>query len=253
MKISVKNHNQINFNSKTKFKNYLKKLKTMPSQFNRPISESHIKTMQESVEVLGVLRPIIVIKTSSFGEGYTLYKGDGQHLTQAIINVPNNNLTGIKSVIEVDIERIDEIIPFVSKLNTTSKSWSLQNYLDAWCTHGLEDYNFLAKQREETGLGLGGLIEVYLNRRASGNKTFKDGKFHAKRKIGNQTIALYKTAVASGLKQSNSSWLAFSRFIVDNSQIDRQEMLNTIRTLSTMFSIKGDREYFLLLFRTHCK
>jgi hypothetical protein len=243
----------LTFKNANDFKKFLYGVKVMPSQFNRPIKESHVGKMMMSVEKIGIQRAIIIIKTACFGEGVQLYFGDGQHLGKAILNIPVKKLEGHKVALINEINAVDEIIPFVSKMNSTASNWSMRNYLDAWVTHGLPDYKFLLGVHEETGYGISPLVEAYLNRRGYGNVTFKQGKFKANKAQGTRVISLYESAVALGLRKSNSSFLAFVRFVVDHSTLDEAHLLQSIGRNKSLFSVKFSRDGYLALLRAHCK
>lgn len=240
------------FDSKTKFKNYLKKLKIMPMQFNRPTSEAHIKRMQDSVMNVGIQRGINVVVTDAFNGVMTPYIADSQHLTRGILNIKNADLFGHLIVFENHLDNQEDIINFVTRMNSTAKNWGLKNYLAAWCTYGLTDYKFLRAKHEETGYGISPLVEAYSNRRGFGNATFKQGKFVADKEVGNKIITLYETACELGLYKSNSSFLAFVRFYVDNT-VDDAELLNSISRSGNLFSKKFSRDGYLALLRSHCK
>jgi len=240
------------FDSKTKFRNYVKGLEIMPMQFNRPTSEAHIKRMQKSVVEVGIQRGINVIITDVFTGVETPYIADSQHLSRGVLNLKNKQLFGHLVSFENHIDNKEDIIRFVTLMNSTAKNWSLKNYLNAWCTYGLSDYLFLKEKHEETGYGINPLVEAYSNRRGFGNATFKQGKFVADRQVGNAIVTLYEASCDVGLNKSNSSFLAFVRFYIDNS-IEDAVILQTIQKNSHMFNKKFNREGYLALFRNYCK
>lgn len=254
MSKAVRTGATLNFDSKIKFKNYLKDLQVMPSQYNRDINEAHITSMQRSIEILGIQRGIVVIVTDAFNGTETRYIADGQHLREAILNAPNKDLDGHLNAFENHIDKIEDIIPFVSRMNSTAKNWSLEEYLNSWCTHGKEDYLYLRKVQQETKHSLNGLVEAFQGGRTKGNRAFKQGQFKANKELGCATLESYDMACEMGLYRNQSSFLAFVRFVVDHKdKLNFVDMLNIINRNKRAFSVKNNREFYFGLFRGLCK
>jgi len=224
----------------------------MPTMYNRPTSEAHIKTMAESVKKIGVQRAINVIVTDVFGGGMRKFYADGQHLGKAIPLIENADLFGHYAGFENHVEKIEDIIPFVSQMNSTAKNWSLKDYLNSWCTTGKKNYEFIRDLQNETKHGLNGLVEAFSNCRGFGNHTFKQGKFAPKKTIGNKTLKLYNDACGMGLHRCNSSFLAFVRICIDHQTLDSTFMLQKIEKNRPLFSAKFNREGYLQLLRNYC-
>ena len=134
-------------------------------------------------------------------------------------------------------------------MNSTAKNWTLNDYLNAWVTHGLEDYDYIRNVSLKTGYGLSGLIEAFSSKIHSGNTDFKNGVFVANKENGLKLIELHKKAVAMGLRNCNSSFLAVVRFFVANPEIDEVKFLKGI-SKDKHFANKFNRDSFISLFKT---
>lgn len=227
---------------------FLKTLELMPVRYNRAVKRAHARKMAQSVKLIGVRRTVVVFRTSCFDGVERLVIGDGQHLVTGILNLKSSEIYGNLSIEIIDVKDIADIIPFVSKLNSTAKNWSMREYLNSWVTHGVEDYKFLLTVHEETGFGISPLAEAYSGKRGDGNKAFKDGKFKVKKRTGNKVIDLYRNAVTMGLRDCNSSFLAMVRICTDFPKLNGTKLMYEIAQ-NPSFGAKTNREFYLALLR----
>lgn len=235
------------FKTVLEYKEFLRSVKVMPAMYNRVIKDAHAKSMGISIERIGVQRGINIIYTNAFTGEYEYYFADGQHLAKAILNTPDNKVKGHFVAMINEINAIYKIIPFVSLMNSTAKNWALEDYLNSWVTHGTKDYEYIRDIRLKTGYGLSGLIEAFSNRSSTGNTDFKNGVFKADKKNGTQLIELYQKAVAMGLRDSNSSFLALVRFFIKNPNINEVKFLKGI-SKEKHFGSNFNRDAFIALF-----
>lgn len=242
---------QLNFDSPEEYIAFLKTLKTMPKQYNRDVVGSHAIRMMSSVKELQIQRGVVVIYTNLFGEGYQYYIADGQHLVNALINIPIKFVKGMLSVVINYMDDIDEVINFVSKMNSTAKKWGLANYLDAWYTCGYGDYALIREINLTDGFGISALVEAYSGKVASGNVDFKNGTFKANRKLGDKIIKLYRMAVKLGLRSSRSSFSAVIRFYFATPKFDEAYFLLGLRN-GKHFGKKFQRDGYITLFNIYC-
>ena len=140
---------------------------------------------------------------------------------------------------------MDDIIPFVSKMNSTAKNWSTKNYLDAWATQGIEEYIYLKSQLQKHPYSLNQLLEIYVGK---ASHDFKNGKAIVNKGRGNQVIRVYEEAVVLGLKRCSSSICATAR-LFRQSTINEQDFLNMVSKNKTTFSHKLSKEAYLTLFK----
>ncbi len=217
----MKTQNTLVFKTEKEFKTYLKGVNLMPTAFNRAVNENHSNKMLESLKEIKLQRAITVIRTSAFGKKDALYIADGQHLRKAILK-STKNLGGHLVVFENTIKDIEQIIPFVSRMNATAKNWSSKNYLDAWTTQGLEPYKILTEKLTNSKHTLNVILEAYVvNLGRSGNK-YKNGKIVVNEARGNTILRVYEEACKLGLYRSTTSAVATARFLKSTTKKRRE-------------------------------
>ena len=107
-----------------KFAHKIAKFNTLP--MNRMIERSHVDKMIDSIEMMGVVRPIVVCTTSLLEGFLRTYILDGQHLAQGLEQL------GMKiPYIEVKVSSEEDIVRKLAYLNTSSKSWKLMDFINA--------------------------------------------------------------------------------------------------------------------------
>ena len=107
-----------------KFTQKISKFNTLP--MNRMIERSHVDKMIESVEMMGVIRPIVVCTTSLLEGFVRTYILDGQHLVQAL------EILGMQiPYFEIKISSEEDVVHKLALLNTSSKSWKLMDFINA--------------------------------------------------------------------------------------------------------------------------
>lgn len=247
MKLRIIGYKTLVFTGAKEYKDYVRTLQLMPVKFNRDITDSHVREMKDSVQDIGVQRAMVVTRTSAFTGKKTDYTSDGQHLGVSILSIPDEELKGHFVVFVNEMEEISDIIPFVSRMNSTAKNWTLQDYLNSWVTHGLKDYKYLRNIKLSTGYSISGLIEAFSNKSSTGNADFKNGVLKLNKENGNRMIELYKKAVLMGLKDSNSAFLALVRFNIKNPNINEVKFLKGI-SKEKHFGSSFNRDSFIALF-----
>lgn len=94
---------------------------------NRPISPGHVTKIADSLTAKGCLRQVIVATMSFISGNKETYVIDGQHLYHALmrlnVDVP---------YIEVTIKDMTDLVETIAKLNASSKSWSMVDYITSW-------------------------------------------------------------------------------------------------------------------------
>lgn len=141
---------------------------------NRPIKESQIKVLVESFKRFGTASlTITIIRTKALTGSYEYYIADGQHSLVACkrLGIPFD----IK-IVELFEDTKLEVTQYVATLNNSSKAWSTNNYLDAYCDNGIFEYIKAKKVIVETGLKISDFVNIYLGSGGGKElKTFKDG------------------------------------------------------------------------------
>lgn len=93
---------------------------------NRNVKPSQVTKLAESINKMGVIRPIVAANFTYNGvKG--LYIVDGQHLYHALLR---NNMDF--PYVEISINSDKEMVEKIALLNSSSKSWTLTDYIQAW-------------------------------------------------------------------------------------------------------------------------
>ena len=137
---------------------------------NRPVKPKHVKVMKASVELHGCFRDVLVV----YDEVDNVYViVDGQHLAKSLMELGRD----IKCHI---IDSESELTKLMIDLNTTSKSWSVDNYIHAWAESGLKEYKELRDiLKDNVNLQSTIIFMAYLRSgsRMVATNTVKEGSF----------------------------------------------------------------------------
>jgi hypothetical protein len=145
---------------------------------NRSIIPYHVTKMSVSIDKLGVVRPVIIATLSFITGRPEKYIIDGQHLYTAClrnkIDVP---------YIEIVIEDKIDLVEKIALLNSSSKSWCIQDYVTAWSSLK-PDYIKLNRYFQIYDLEFGVVASILNNQALSSavggatvNKKIKNGTF----------------------------------------------------------------------------
>jgi hypothetical protein len=141
---------------------------------NRILNPGHVQTMIESVRTMGVIRPVVCIETDVISGKKERYITDGQHLFTGLVaegaEIP---------YIVLDVDDEIELVVKMAKMNNSSKSWTLMNYVNAFKPY-LPDYQKLHKMRNQYNiepLMLAAICTRGTSAVVSGSKLIKSGHF----------------------------------------------------------------------------
>jgi len=151
---------------------------------NREIMARHAEKMAESIQTMGIIRPVVCCQTKTIDGTDKLYVLDGQHL-----------LTGLQRLdmevpyIKIKVGNELDVVKKMGMLNSSSKSWTLMDYVNAYRMY-LPDYMQLFKLRNLYNIELS-MLAAICNRDASydsgqGTHPIKIGVF----KVTNSTADL---------------------------------------------------------------
>jgi len=127
----------------------------------------------ESINKYGMLR-LPVIANLLYKNGKKAI-ADGQHTLTGLVSKMTKNQ--LQECILVDCENKKEVIDLIAKLNTTAKSWTTENFLNAWINFGAEhknyrDYSFIQQRQEESGISLSKILDIFV----SNDDSFRSGE-----------------------------------------------------------------------------
>lgn len=187
--------NKLEFKVKTMAYTLAKTKFLLLNGINRLVDSVHVNEMIRSIQLLGVIRPVIVAK-------YT-YKGitshyilDGQNLFTALLKLKMD-----VPYIEITIKDDRNLVESLALMNNSSKSWTLWDYVNSW-SYVKDDYIKLLQYSDTSTIELR-MIACVLNGikgySSSINRTIKLGEFT----VDNETRAVkalnYMTEVFSEL------------------------------------------------------
>jgi hypothetical protein len=174
-------------------------VKLLPRFINRSIDGKHVAKLKKSIIKFGVLRDSVTVMAPFIGSN--LYTLDGQHLHQACIELGKS----VRSkVIEVSSEK--ELINLISDMNSTSKKWSIIDFVNSWSASGDENYIHILNCLNKYSINAPVLfLQVYNKGNRVSNKMLSDGTFKLNREYGDKLLSYYDTLNESGLNTSASS------------------------------------------------
>lgn len=141
---------------------------------NRPINPTQVTKLAESINKMGIIRPVVIAEISFLTGKKTKYIIDGQHLFNALIR---NNME--IPYVKIDIKDKKELVEKIALLNASSKNWALLDYITAWSSL-VPDYVKLNHYYQVYDLDMGVLSSVLCNNIADGGnitKKIKCGEF----------------------------------------------------------------------------
>lgn len=122
---------------------------------NRPVKQAHVLTMTHSVAKIGIIRPVVVAKYK-FRNIEDYYILDGQNLYCALKKL-NLEIPYVETKVSSDEELIDQI----ALMNTSSKSWKMKDYLQAW-SYIRKDYAKLMAYGQKSTLEIVFIAAIFL-------------------------------------------------------------------------------------------
>lgn len=144
--------------------------------FNRKRKKRHTNKIVASIKRFGVLSFCTVVITDCIDGVKRKYIVDGQHRFDAFVILGEPIL-----YVLTEANSKEEIIQLIAELNSTSKNWSLRQYLNVWNSLGISQYTILEEYLSKTKLPFTVLLEIFsgLNKTAA-SKSLQDGKFQIK-------------------------------------------------------------------------
>jgi hypothetical protein len=144
------------------------------SNFNRNVTSTQVKKLIDSMKDFGCVGTVIAVRTRAFSGGKPVeYIIDGQHRITAArrLGEPFSCL-----VYEFEDDTRMNVCKFMASLNSNSKQWSSDKYLNMYAELGLTEYILFQKTKKETGLTKTDLLNVYLfGNSAAQDRVYKDG------------------------------------------------------------------------------
>lgn len=157
---------------------------------NRAINPGQVTKLAESVNKMGIIRPVVVAYISFVDGIKKPYIIDGQHLFNALIR---NNMD-IPYVI-IDVKDKKDLVEKIALLNASSKNWTMLDYITAWASLS-PDYVKLNHYFQVYDVDLTTLATILLGCSVDGSntvRTIKNGQFKIVDEKVNVSILDYLT------------------------------------------------------------
>lgn len=161
----------------------------------RTLILKHIDRLANSIQLYGMIRPIVVVEVS-FIDGYMRkYVADGQHALMACmrLGIP------VPYVVVNGITNAQQLTELVAMLNSSSRSWKQGDYVNAWA-QSKDDYKQLLFLKKKYDLDFDVVITASTGKDGGeAVKTMKAGNFvmpdFAKSELACQRVANLLTIV----------------------------------------------------------
>lgn len=143
---------------------------------NRDVIASHGNKLAKSMRFMGNIRPVVITKMKYKSNSYRFYIIDGQHAYTALKSLGVAEIP----VVEVPVKSLDSLVETIALLNSSSKSWSLKDYVIAW-SNIHEDYNVLNNLYEKYDMELSIIAAIATGNTVAnstpGTSLIKSGRF----------------------------------------------------------------------------
>jgi len=198
----------------------------------RDINKKQIKGIMNSMSEHGIISAVSVRKSSKHRGKLEVFAG--QHTVEACkrLNAP---------IIYCEFEGVKDRA--MISLDSSAKSWSMQDKLKFGVTDGIKDYIFLDKIYRQERLPLTALIIMYGG--AYGNKAFKELKWKALTVVRGHNVLRYIKEIETTF---NIKHVRFARFlwgfcrVVDSGKYDHNRMIYQLGKCSSMLTKQANPE-----------
>ena len=167
---------------------------------NRAINPAQVTKLAESVNRMGIIRPVVVAEIAFIDGKKKTYIIDGQHLFNALIR---NNMD--IPYVMITIKDKKELVEKIALLNASSKNWAIIDYISAWSSLST-DYVKLNHYFQVYDFDMGVLSSVLNNANVDGSslvRKIKAGEFRIMDEDKNVTILNHLTDVLKVVPRMN--------------------------------------------------
>jgi hypothetical protein len=197
---------------------------------NRAINPAQVTKLAKSLEMMGLLRPIVVAELSFITGKLMKYIIDGQHLFNALIR-----LGWEIPYVTIQVKDKQDLVEKIAMLNASSKTWTLQDYITAWSSLK-EDYVKLNHYFQVYDFTIDELAAIFLgNLRSGGNvtKIIKSGEFSIVNEeenveILNNVTDMLKIVPRMNRYENRYAVKEYVKFLRNTSDYDHDEFLQNL-------------------------
>ena len=198
----------------------------------RDINKKQIKGIMNSMSEHGIVSAVSVRKSLKHKGKFEVFAG--QHTVEACkkLNAP---------IVYCEFEDVNDRV--MISLDSSAKSWSMQDFLKFGVTDGIKDYIFLDKIYRKERLPLTALIIMYGG--AYGNKAFKNLKWRAFTVARGHNVLKHIKEIETTF---NIKHVRFARFlwgfckVIDSGKYDHNRMMYQLNKCSSMLTKQANPE-----------
>lgn len=165
----------------------------------RGIDNKHVSKIESSLETMGQLRPIICAKLPFIEGNQKLWVIDGQHTLEALIR-----RNDVIAYILIEIKDEKELVNKIAKLNTSSKSWGLYDFVHAWAyLENNIDYRHLLKAANVYDMSISAIACCYSRTDMHNSEIIKNGDWKLMDKANGDLLIDYVNEIFRYIPKSN--------------------------------------------------
>lgn len=210
-------------------------------EFNRGIQQGHVSRLMLSMKRFGLLTFPIMTETDCVDGTKRIYIVDGQHRFRAM------KLLGLPIwYTMVTISNLEELVKLIADLNNTSRTWSNQDFLKAWCSLKIADYLLVQKEYARTKIALFILLQAYSGfNKNDVMQRFKAGDFKAyeKKKGATYIEFIHELKTMKKIPKSTSvqsTFLEFFKMTPKYDHVRMKENLSRVPGIALLSEEKGE-------------
>ena len=195
---------------------------------NRIIRPAQVSKMCLSIDKMGIIRPVVVANLSYKGKK-GLYIIDGQHLYFALLRL---NLP--VPYVVIDVVSDEQLVDFLALLNTTSKSWTLSDYIQVWAYIN-SDYKILQHHIKRSDLEVSTVAAILQNQPTSSMTSFiKKGTFNVKNidravEIMDYVTDYLKVIPRQDRTENKKAVVSYLIHVLQNNKYNHKKFLNYLK------------------------
>lgn len=218
---------------------------------NRPINPSQVTKLSNSIDMMGIIRPVVIAKIDFLDAKSVDYIIDGQHLYTALLRL-NKDIP----YTEIKVKDTTELVEKIAMLNASSKCWTLLDYIQSWKVVS-KDYVTLQTLFQRYDIDMSQLAEIlhgYTNPLGKSiSRTLKAGKFKIKNLDHSITVLDKITDALKFIPRldrvSNKSFIAAFVVYTLQPQYNHAKTLKYLKDNKDKFTLSThDPEEFSILF-----
>jgi hypothetical protein len=216
---------------------------------NRSINPGQVSKLAKSLEMMGIIRPVVIAELSFITGKKEKYIIDGQHIFNALIRLGFD-----VPYVTIEVSNKQDLVEKIAMLNASSKTWTMHDYVTAWSSlkddyiklnHYYQVYDFeisdlaaiLTNNSMNNASGGGGHITKVIK---SGN--FKITKEQENVEILNKVTDMLKIVPRMNRFENRYSIKEYVKFLRGNPKYDHKAFLAKLQKNKDKFVLATQEE-----------